>query len=284
MGLKSPSEGLVTAQIEATSQDGSTGYTPTSAWAIFNSSTNKYGTNRLANAVFQVKSTDTTGNAWYSYLKTNTNETAGGTYAQIVAREYNTNTSATVSDAYVTVYSNNYVSINGNTQVTGTLNVSSTATLAGSSVTVSTGYLNVSGTYIRCLDTYGRLLTGTYRAVWVDSTGLYGETASSQRFKQQIQPLSLYVDVNKILQVEPVTFKYNEQVKLNGEQAIRQVGFIAENLDELGLSGWVHYEDDGTTPHSVNYSYYVVALQAVVRSQQEQINSLSARLDKLEGK
>jgi len=282
MGLKNPGEGSVTAQIEATSQDGSTVVSPTSAWAIFNANTNKYGSARNANAVFQVKSTDTTGNAWYSYLKTNTNETAGGTYAQIVAREYNTNTGSTVSDAYVTVYSNNTVTINGNTKVTGTFDTTGVNTFVGNT-SITTGFLDVSGSYLRCLDSYSRNATGG-RTLLVTSTGAFGTSVSSRRFKQQIEPLTDSLDVNKILQIEPVSYKYNSEVEEQGESAKRAVGFIAEDLDDLGLSGWVHYENDGITPHSVNYSYYVVALQAVVRSQQEQINSLTARLDKLESK
>ncbi len=123
--------------------------------------------------------------------------------------------------------------------------------------------------------------TGT-RDVYVNSSGLVGvASTSSRRFKREITPLT--VDVEKVLSIEPVTFKYNPGVLHESENPESvQIGFIAEDLDAAGLTNLVDYDADGL-PQGILYSRYIIALQAVVRHQASQIESLSSRLDALEG-
>lgn len=63
--------------------------------------------------------------------------------------------------------------------------------------------------------------------------------------------------------------------------ARRQVGFIAEELDELGLSDFVEYDDQGR-PDAIFYDRLTVALVPLLRSQQQQIDTLTERLDAIE--
>lgn len=65
------------------------------------------------------------------------------------------------------------------------------------------------------------------------------------------------------------------------EGARRQVGFIAEELDELGLGDFVEYDGDGL-PASISYDRLTAALVPVLQAQQAQIEALTARLDALE--
>jgi hypothetical protein len=86
-----------------------------------------------------------------------------------------------------------------------------------------------------------------------------------------------------MLSIEPVTFKYNLGVLHESQDPESvQIGFIAEDLDAAGLTNLVDYDVDGL-PEGILYSRYIVALQAVVRHQASQIESLSTRLDALEG-
>ena len=132
----------------------------------------------------------------------------------------------------------------------------------------------------RLLAAYSTVITG--RDAYISSGGLIGVlTVSSRRFKREITPLA--VDVEKVLNIEPVTFKYNSGVLHETEdQEAVQVGFIAEDLDAAGLTNLVEYDENGL-PQGIFYSRYITALQAVVRYQASQIQSLSGRLDALEG-
>lgn len=66
------------------------------------------------------------------------------------------------------------------------------------------------------------------------------------------------------------------------EDAPRQVGFIAEELDELGLTAFVEYDEEGL-PSSIHYDRLAAALVPVLQRQQDQIDALTARLEALEG-
>ena len=90
--------------------------------------------------------------------------------------------------------------------------------------------------------------------------------------KQDIAPAN--IDVSKILQVTPKSFKYNVDVEEYGlENAETTVGFIAEDLNELGLNYFVRYDETGE-PIAIPYEKYVVALQAVVRNLNDRITTL----------
>lgn len=65
------------------------------------------------------------------------------------------------------------------------------------------------------------------------------------------------------------------------EDDIRQVGFIAEELDEIGLGDFVQYDDEGL-PAAISYDRLTAALIPVLQQQQAQIEALTARLDALE--
>ena len=120
---------------------------------------------------------------------------------------------------------------------------------------------------------------GTARTLSIASSGLVGYTTSSRQFKQDIEDLS--IDVSNVLSIVPKKFKYKTDVEQFGSAAEMAYGFIAEDLHEVGLSPFVDYDESGNV-FGIDYSRYVVALQAVARYQAAQIELLSARLDALE--
>jgi hypothetical protein len=119
----------------------------------------------------------------------------------------------------------------------------------------------------------------TRRAVWMDSAGRMGQTASSERFKKDIQAWTPAEQA--VLAMRLVRFHWRKSV---GDDKHWEYGVIAEQLHDLGLTWLVSYEDDGVTPHSVHYDRIALALMPLVQSHNARIEQIEARLAELEGK
>jgi len=121
-------------------------------------------------------------------------------------------------------------------------------------------------------------LTSNYQTVYMsNSAGQLGYVSSSIKTKKNVEPLSL--SVASILEAEPVQFNYISEEDGSSKHA----GFIAEQLVDAGLSGYVSFDVDGQ-PITVNYEKFVSALQLVARSQADEIGQLKARVSELEDK
>jgi hypothetical protein len=136
---------------------------------------------------------------------------------------------------------------------------------AGSGTVVFGGLLDSN-------DTYANDITITRRAMWISSAGVMGYASSSRTKKQDI--VSANIDINSVLSVEPKQFRYIKAVEQFGNDAPIELGMIAEDLHDAGLTHFVDYGPDGDI-QGIHYSTYVVALQAVVRD-------LAARIARLE--
>jgi hypothetical protein len=128
--------------------------------------------------------------------------------------------------------------------------------------------------------TYANDITTTRRAMWISSAGVFGYASSSRTKKQDIEAANLNVD--SILSIEPKHFRYIKAVEELGDDAPIEIGMIAEDLHDAGLTDFVDYGASGDI-EGIHYSNYVVALQAVVRDQADKIAALTNRLDRLEG-
>ncbi|KJL49146.1 hypothetical protein RS84_00258 [Microbacterium hydrocarbonoxydans] len=134
-------------------------------------------------------------------------------------------------------------------------------------------------------------ITGTRVAAWLESaTGRLGTASSSRRYKQDWSIAD--VDPDAVMGVMSWIFRYIEQVEELGDDAAWEYGFFAEDLHDAGLYPWVIYREINgkVVPDGVNYPMFVVAqqvalrhLDARTRSQQDQIDALTARLDALDG-
>lgn len=138
---------------------------------------------------------------------------------------------------------------------------------AGSGTVVFGGLLDSN-------DTYANDITTTRRAMWISSAGVFGYASSSRTKKQDI--VSAGINVSSVLSVEPKLFRYIKAVEEFGDDAPIEIGMIAEDLHDAGLTHFVDYGPDGSV-QGIHYSTYVVALQAVVRD-------LAARVAALESK
>jgi hypothetical protein len=169
---------------------------------------------------------------------------------------------------------------NGRVDLTAALTYVSGSLSAGATSTTS---LTASG-IVSASDTYSRNVQSG-RIMYVASNGTYNCATSSARYKQDINPY--VVDLNKFFQLEPVSFRYRMAVEQFGEQADVAHGFIAEQAAEVGMDEFVDFQDDGNgnlRPDNFRYIDFTAAMYGVIKSQQQTIESLTARIEALESK
>jgi hypothetical protein len=107
---------------------------------------------------------------------------------------------------------------------------------------------------------------------WDSNTGQLFQDTSSRRYKENIRPLT--VDFRQILQAVPQTYTRP------GIPNRWEIGFIAEDLDALGLKPLVEYDKEGR-PDGVNYDKIPLYLTRIAADQQEEINRLTEENNRL---
>ena len=121
---------------------------------------------------------------------------------------------------------------------------------------------------------YGRLWTspdalrgiGDHLNMQYDpETGEIGYDNSSRRYKTNILPLA--DQWNKIFELSPV--QYNRQ---NNDDHL-EIGYIAEEVDSIGLNNLVGYDGNGN-PRDVRYDRMVIYLIEMMKTQQKEIAAL----------
>lgn len=157
--------------------------------------------------------------------------------------------------------------------------ISTDGSIGTTSTIYSQGQLSTSGNFsapstVYMAGTYNQTNTG--RAVYVASNGLMGIGSSSERFKKNIVDAEFDADV--LRQVAVRLFEYKKEFGGDGSQ---QVGVIAEELVALGLEQFVFFNEDGT-PDGVAYEKLALLALSLVQSQADRIDSIEARLAKLE--
>jgi len=119
--------------------------------------------------------------------------------------------------------------------------------------------------------------TGT--AVIIDASGYLRASSSSRRYKENIEPIDVGLDL--VMQMQPV--KYNLK-----EGGIAQVGFIAEDFPESRLVNYSMIDptdaEKGEQVESVNYTNLTAILTKAIQEQQALITTLTARIEALEAK
>lgn len=115
--------------------------------------------------------------------------------------------------------------------------------------------------------------TGSYRAVWVNASGYVGYNLSSEKYKDNIQPYELPLELLDVL--EPKRFQYKHEIEeVGAENAPFRVNFIAEHLHDAGLTEYVSYDGEGTgreNAETINEQLMVNALWSFARQQKQQL-------------
>jgi hypothetical protein len=130
--------------------------------------------------------------------------------------------------------------------------------------------------------------SGTAAAVFVNSTGKLGTVKSSARYKEQIKPMAAASE--SLLKLDPVTFRYKEEIDPDG---ILQFGLVAEQVEKIDPRLVIRDEEGNV--ESVRYEVANAMLlneflkehrkvqeqQAAIDRQQKQIEALTAGLQKV---
>lgn len=105
--------------------------------------------------------------------------------------------------------------------------------------------------------------------VYNTTNGNFYFTASSLRYKDNIQDFS--DDFHKILQAKPKSFTWKTT-------KAKDIGYIAEDFDKLGLNNLVVYDKEGK-PDAVKYDKLALYMLEIIKDQQKQIDELKAQLN-----
>lgn len=113
--------------------------------------------------------------------------------------------------------------------------------------------------------------TGTYQVRRV---------SSALKYKTDVQDLAYDPEVLRGLR--PARFRDRNEVAEQGDSARWYCGFIAEEVDALGLAELVTYDSDGA-PDALQYERFAAALVLLIRDQDRQLAELRQRVSALEG-
>jgi hypothetical protein len=117
-------------------------------------------------------------------------------------------------------------------------------------------------------------LAGTSSYTWLKvntTTGDFYYSSSSKRYKEDIQPLE--DDFDRILQAEPRSF-------IDRASKQREIGYVAEEFDEMGLSNLVIYNGEGQ-PDGLKYELVSLYLLEVMKDQVQMLEELKTENEKL---
>lgn len=112
----------------------------------------------------------------------------------------------------------------------------------------------------------------------ITEAGLIYRITSSERYKQDIEDHTDQVD--DVLKLRPRKWRDKNAVEEFGEQAPTHVGFIAEELVDIGLDAYVIRNEAGD-PESIAYDRLSAALIQVVKSQDARLAAIEERLAEL---
>ena len=166
---------------------------------------------------------------------------------------YNTLSAATTGGTNIAIGSGS-----GGTLATGSGNIyiNANAAIAAESATTRIG---TSQTVCAIAGIFGKTYGATNASVFVDNTGTLGTTASSRRFKHDIEDIN--AESATIHQLRPVSFAYNHDTS-----ETKQYGLIAEEVEEV-ISAIVVHDEEGA-PYTVQYHVLPVLLLNEMKKQQ----------------
>lgn len=130
--------------------------------------------------------------------------------------------------------------------------------------------------------TLGQFVGGGTTGASINNLGALIRTTSSEKYKQDIEPLE--VDYDDLLSLEPKRFRLKSEAEKD-ENARYYAGFIAEEIAETSLTDFVAYktnEDGIKEPDGVYYAELSTALLSALKQQDQLIKSLTSRVEALE--
>ncbi|MGN7703523.1 tail fiber domain-containing protein [Cellulosimicrobium sp. 22601] len=130
--------------------------------------------------------------------------------------------------------------------------------------------------------------TGRLRVPWtnasaaanvaLDADGIIQRVSSARKYKQDVRDYD--ADPDAVLALQPRSWRDRGEVERDPDTTNRYVGFIAEEVHDAGLTDLVVYDADGN-PDALSYDRFPAALLALLRRQQDQIDTLTRELGEL---
>jgi hypothetical protein len=143
---------------------------------------------------------------------------------------------------------------------------------------------NTSNWWLYCADTTNAKAVIYSNGTFGSRTGTYGSIISDEKYKTEIEPAKSQWDDIKNLRV--VNFKFKQDVELEGENALRQIGFIAQEVEQVSPN--LVYEstdrDSGETWKSVKTSIIEIKAIKALQEAMAKIEQLEAKVTALENK
>ena len=115
---------------------------------------------------------------------------------------------------------------------------------------------------------------------------VFAYRTSSRRFKKNI--VDWNPEAHRVLALRPRQWQHHDPSNPDlpeNNSGTWQVGFIAEEVDDLGLKGLVEYIGDGSggwIPQTVNYERFAAAQQVILKKHEAEIAELRERIALLE--
>jgi hypothetical protein len=131
-----------------------------------------------------------------------------------------------------------------------------------------TAFFHINGT-IRYTN---RPAAGTITAIGYDSNGDLRNASSSLRYKHSIADYEKGLD--EVMELRPVVFKFDGEEREN-------IGFIAEEIDDLGLTEVMLYDEENR-PEGILYANMVALLTKALQEANAKIDALAERVAELE--
>ncbi len=156
-------------------------------------------------------------------------------------------------------------------------------TKLGAGLSVFAENTELTGGYIRLVSTFGTRIdhatTGASANTFIDpSDGRIWRSTSSRRYKQDIADLA--IDPDAVLALRPRMWRDKAEVEQDADTETHYVGFIAEELHDLGLTAFVIYDDEGK-PEAIAYDRLSAATVSLAQQQQREIDDLKQQLASL---
>lgn len=141
--------------------------------------------------------------------------------------------------------------------------------------------------YVNSVNVQGQLyllastpVTAGYVAAYINNDGRVGKSPSARRFKKEIRDHGY--SVLQALSIRLRTYRLRADVYGEGwEDAPIEVGVVAEELIEAGLSEFVHFDENGE-PETVHYERLALVAIGALQDMAGTVAQLAARLDALE--
>jgi hypothetical protein len=173
---------------------------------------------------------------------------------------------------------NYYADAGGNNRVVRSDGQTSRISMGYGSISLAVGSANQPPVDRFTIDSSGTvrmeyLPYGDYDNLQRTPNGVLFVDTSTRRHKEKIKPLD--ADFERLLDAQPVTYTRP------GRPDRWEIGYVAEDMHDLGLTNLVQYDDEGR-PSGYNYEKSLLYLVEIAKAQRKQIAGQSERLAEFE--